>query len=229
MDHCFASGASGDHPGFGERYYKGRRPNGIYIPRFRNVTEPDERFLRGYGYQGEARRAGWTARDIDGIGIELKERLRHAGPWQLDLSGFGEMLPDERNRVWLDENKTDRWGMPILHVDCELRDNELAMLDGMAEDAAAMLDAAGFVNIRTYNHKPPPGLAIHEMGTARMGRDPATSVLNGYNQAHDVPNLFVTDGACMTSSACQNPSLTYMALTARAAHNAVDMLKEGKL
>ena len=145
------------------------------------------------------------------------------------FKGFGEMMPHEANRVWLDENGKDQWGIPILNIDCEHRGNDLAIFDAMLDDARMILEAAGLEDVSANFHPSPPGLLIHEMGTARMGRDPATSVLNGYNQAHDVPNLFVTDGACMTSSACQNPSLTYMAITARASAAAVDMLKEGVL
>ena len=139
------------------------------------------------------------------------------------------MLPDRRNRVWLDENRRDEWGIPILNIDCEHRENEQAMIRAMSTDAVEMLEAAGLQNIQTSARLAPPGLLIHEMGTARMGDDPSTSVLNKYNQAHDVPNLFVTDGSAMASSACQNPSLTYMALTARASSIAVAMLQEGKI
>ncbi|MEC9415357.1 MAG: GMC family oxidoreductase [Pseudomonadota bacterium] len=230
MDHIFESGANGDYPGFQDRYFKGRRPNGIYIPRYRNVTSKDKRFLRGFGFQGGGKRPSWNrAKLSDGIGKKLKEQLRRPGPWTFSLGGFGEMLPDKRNRVWLDEKIKDKWGIPILNIDCMLRENELEMLKAMSEDAKEMLEACGMINVKTYNNSAPPGLAIHEMGTARMGHDPSTSVLNKYNQAHDVPNLFISDGSCMASSACQNPSLTYMALTARAASNAVDMLKEGRI
>jgi choline dehydrogenase-like flavoprotein len=230
MDHIFESGANGEYPGFQDKYFKGRRPNGIYIPRYRNVTSKDKRFLRGFGFQGGGKRPSWNrAKSIDGIGKSLKEQLRRPGSWTFSLGGFGEMLPDKRNRVWLDEKLKDKWGIPILNIDCMLRDNELEMLKAMSEDAKEMLEASGMINVKTYNNSAPPGLAIHEMGTARMGHDPKTSVLNKYNQAHDVPNLFISDGSCMTSSACQNPSLTYMALTARAASTAVDMLKEGRI
>ena len=230
MDHIFESGANAEYPGFKDKYFKGRRPNGIYIPRYRNVTSKDKRFLRGFGFQGGGKRPSWKrANGIKGIGLELKEQLRHPGPWTFSLGGFGEMLPDERNRVWLDTKLKDKWGIPILNIDCKLRENEHAMLKVMAEDAKEMLEASGMKNVKTYNNSAPPGLAIHEMGTARMGHDPTTSVLNKYNQAHDVPNLFVTDGSCMSSSACQNPSLTYMALTARAAAYAVEMLQESQL
>ena len=230
MDHIFMSGARGEHPGYQNKYYSGRRPNGIYIPRYRNIAEKDERFLRGYGYQGGASRPSWNRGfTTEGIGIELKNKLQQPGPWNFSLGGFGEMLPDKRNHVWLDKNRRDQWDIPLLNIECELRQNEFNMLKAMADDAEDMLEAAGIINIDKYNEDAPPGLAIHEMGTARMGHDPNTSVLNKFNQAHDIPNLFVTDGSSMSSSACQNPSLTYMALTARASASAVEMLKEGKL
>ena len=230
MDHIGGSNSTGIFPGFEDQYHSSRRPNECYVPRFRNVTKKDERFLRGFGYQGGARRLDWQRGQYGaGIGSDLKSSLRKPGPWQFSIEGFGEMLPDKRNRVWLDEQHKDRWGIPILNIDCEHRENEKAMIQAMAEDAGEMMRAAGLKNIRTQAHLAPPGLLIHEMGTARMGRDPATSVLNKYNQAHDVPNLFVTDGSAMASSACQNPSLTYMALTARAADAAVKMLQEGSL
>jgi choline dehydrogenase-like flavoprotein len=230
MDHIFESGASGEYPGFKDKYFKGRRPNGIYIPRYHNISSRDERFLRGFGFQGGGKRPSWKrAKSMPGIGVSLKEQLRKPGSWTFNLGGFGEMLPDKRNRVWLDENLKDKWGIPLLNIECTLRDNEKRMLKVMSEDAKEMLEASGMINVQPYNNSAPPGLAIHEMGTARMGHDPKTSVLNKYNQAHDVPNLFVTDGSCMASSACQNPSLTYMALTARASAKAVEMLQEGKL
>lgn len=230
MDHCMLAGAECEYPGHEDEYYSGRRPNGIYVPRFRNVTEQDDRFLRGFGYQGSAYRPSWRrGNQTAGIGVDLKSRLRKPGPWRFRISGFGEMLPDKRNYVWLDEKKRDEWGIPILNIDCKYRGNEDAMRVAMAEDAEEMMVAIGLANVEKFNHDVPPGLAIHEMGTARMGRDPRTSVLNEFNQAHDVPNLFVTDGASMTSTACQNPSLTYMALTARASATAVEMLREGKI
>ena len=230
MDHLDKLSAVGVVPGLEDRYTSSRRASGIYVPRFRNVTEKDERFLRGFGYQGEASRASWTqGTGGPGVGAEMKAHLRKPGPWVMNLTGFGEMLPDARNRVTLDERQKDPWGIPILKIDCEFRDNERAMLDAMEADAVEMMEAAGLVDIRSGFRELTPGLGIHEMGTARMGHDPQTSVLNRHNQAHDVPNLFVTDGACMTSSACQNPSLTYMAITARAAAGAVEMLKEGRI
>ncbi len=228
MDHIGGPVSTGIFDGHQDKYHSARRPNECYVPRFRNVAERDERFLRGFGYQGGARRLNWT-RAGAGIGADFKASLRQPGPWQFSIEGFGEMLPDERNHVWLDGNRRDQWGIPLLNIDCVHRENEFAMIDAMAEDARDMMNAAGLTNIRTETNLAPPGYLIHEMGTARMGRDPATSVLNEHNQAHDVPNLFVTDGSAMTSSACQNPSLTYMALTARASATAVDMLKEGSI
>ena len=230
MDHVGGSTSTGIFPGHTDKYHSSRRPNECYIPRFRNVTGTDERFLRGFGYQGGARRLDWRqGTSVAGIGAELKSSLRMPGPWQVSIEGFGEMLPDERNRVWLDEKQKDRWGIPLLHIDCEHRENEKSMIKAMAADAADMLKAAGLDNVQPKSHLAPPGLMIHEMGTARMGREPRTSVLNEHNQAHDVPNLFVTDGAAMASSACQNPSLTYMALTARASATAVQMLREDRI
>ena len=230
MDHIFESGANGVYPGFQDKYFKGRRPNGIYIPRYHNIDKKDDRFLRGFGFQGSGKRPGWKrGRTIKGFGVDLKEQLKRPGPWTFSLGGFGEMLPDKRNKVWLDQKQKDKWGIPLLNIECVLRENELKMLKVMAEDAKEMLEASGMVDVTTYNNSAPPGLAIHEMGTARMGHDPKTSVLNKYNQCHDVQNLFITDGSCMTSSACQNPSLTYMALTARAADTAVEMLQEGRI
>lgn len=230
MDHIFESGANGVYPGFQDKYFRGRRPNGIYIPRYHNIDKKDDRFLRGFGFQGGGKRPGWKrGRSIKGLGVDLKEQLKRPGPWTFSLGGFGEMLPDKRNKVWLDQKQKDKWGIPILNIECVLRENELKMLKVMAEDAKEMLEASGMVDVTTYNNSAPPGLAIHEMGTARMGHDPNTSVLNKHNQCHDVPNLFITDGSCMTSSACQNPSLTYMALTARAADSAVEMLQEGRI
>lgn len=230
MDHLGGIAASGVFPGYEDRYYSGRRPTRCYLPRFRNVVDKDERFLRGYAYQGGADRPTWMrGASMKGFGTALKEALRQPGPWIFSVSGFGEMLPDERNRVWLDGKKRDTWGIPILHIECEHRENDRAMMNAMVTDAEEMLQAAGLVNITTTSGNAPPGLLVHEMGTARMGHGPATSVLNQFNQTHDVPNLFVTDGAAMTSSAWQNPSLTYMALSARAAATAAEMLKTGRL
>jgi choline dehydrogenase-like flavoprotein len=230
MDHIFAAGASAEIPGFGDRYYYGYRPNSLYLARFRNVDQAHPGFLRGYGFQGGARRAGWD-RGVwsPGLGVELKRRLREPGRWIMRLGGFGECLPRYENYVDLDPEQVDAWGIPLLRVHCAWSDNEIAIREDIQESAAEMLEAAGGRNVETYDRDWPPGLCIHEMGTARMGRDPKTSVLNAWCQAHDVPNLFVTDGAAMASSACQNPSVTYMALTARACNYAVGEVKKGNL
>ncbi len=228
MDHHFEVGARGEIPGLLDRYYRGNRPTGIYIPRFQNLDRRTRRsdFIRGYGYQGDARRDGWN-RDSQGFGTALKKELREPGPWIMSINAFGEMLPRYENFVELDNEKKDKWGIPLLRIDCALGENEFAMRKDMMTSAVEMLEAAGCKNIRPYERSDfSPGLGIHEMGTARMGRDPKSSVLNEWNQAHDVKNLYVTDGACMTSSACQNPSYTYMALTARAADHAVQELKK---
>ena len=217
-------------PGLEDRNEYGLRPNGFYIPRFRNLRDQHPDFLRGYGYQGTASRPGWE-RGIDqpGFGADFKRALRDPGAWEISFGGFGECLPRGSNYVEIDPDTTDAWGVPTLRIHCEWSDNEHAMRRDMAITAAEMLEAAGIKDIETYTDYGPPGLTIHEMGTARMGRDPATSVLNGHNQSHDVPNLFVTDGASMASSACQNPSLTYMALTARACAYAVEQMTRGEL
>jgi len=231
MDHLFALSTAGIFPnGPADSFYHGRRPNGLYIPRFRNVTEAGEGFVRGYGYQGGVSRMGWrTGMGQPGIGAELKARARKLGPWFSYISGFGEMLPNPGNRVTLSATKTDRWGIPVVEVNCEHGPNEAAMTKQVLADGKAMIEAAGGIVVSQAKGPGDPGLAIHEMGTACMGKDPKTSVLNKYNQAHDVPNLFITDGAAMASSGCQNPSLTYMALSARAAHHATEFLKAGTI
>ncbi|MEY4270010.1 MAG: hypothetical protein RLZZ58_1226 [Pseudomonadota bacterium] len=231
MDHVYALSTAGVLPGGPkDSYYRGRRPTGIYIPRFRNVTEGADGYVRGYGYQGGVMRRGSGAgANTPGFGAEMKERARKMGPWFVFMSGFGEMLPNPDNRVTLNAGKVDKWGLPILHIDCALGPNEMTMAKQIQADGKAMIEAAGGMVVSQASAPGVPGLGIHEMGTARMGRDPATSVLNGYNQAHEAPNLFCTDGAAMASSGCQNPSLTYMALTARAAHHATLMLKEGAI
>jgi choline dehydrogenase-like flavoprotein len=230
MDHHLGVGASGDFDGFEDRYYWGRRANGFYIPRFRNLNGQKRGYIRGFGYQGAGSRESWQrgVRELS-LGSELKELLQEPGSWQLGMSGFGEMLPNENNRVWLNKKKTDKWGQPTLVFDVKFGENEYKMREDMKNDAAEMLEEAGFKNIRTFDNPGGPGLGIHEMGTARMGRDPNSSVLNKWNQVHAVKNVFVTDGACMTSAGCQNPSLTYMALTARAANYAAEELKKGNL
>jgi len=231
MDHCFGAGASGTIPGLTERKTFGNRPNGIYVPRFRNVSERHPNFVRGYGFQGGAHRDNWRRGALaPGFGAEFKEALlRELGPWRFWIGGWGECLPRSDNRVTLHPTLKDKWGIPALHVQCTFGPNERAMMQDMQIAAAEVLEAAGATDIETFNDDLPPGLCIHEMGTARMGHDPKTSVLNRWNQCHDVPNLFVTDGACMTSSANQNPSITYMALTARACDYAVRQLRRGDL
>jgi choline dehydrogenase-like flavoprotein len=231
MDHQYRAGAAASVEGYEDKYYIGRRPNGIYIPRFRNVGD-DKRtdYVRGFGYQGGASREGW-GRGVKEmmIGEELKHSLETPGAWSIGVTGFGECLPYADNRVTLNKEKTDVYGLPTLSIDAEWKANEKAMRTDMKNAAAEMLEAAGFKNVNTYDNPNNIGLGIHEMGTARMGKDPKTSVLNKWNQVHEAPNVFVTDGAAMTSSACQNPSLTYMALTARAADYAVSELKKGNL
>ena len=232
MDHHFQVGAAGELPGLENSYYLGVRPNGIYVPRFRNVSRASARsdYVRGFGYQGGAFRPSWN-RPQRGFGISLKQALRQPGPWTMLFEAFGEALPQYENHVVLDGNVTDKWGIPVLRISCTWGENEMVMRQDMMQSAVDMLEAAGATNIAPYDNfvteglGAEPGLGIHEMGTARMGHDPQTSVLNSHNQVHSVPNVFVTDGACMTSSACQNPSITYMALTARAAHFAADELK----
>ena len=230
MDHVMGGGAGGIIPGMEDRTVHGRRPNGVYVPRFRNVTTAHSDFLRGYGFQGGASQAGWRRVDsLPGFGRALKEALGTPGPWRFGFYGFGECLPRPTNFVELDPNTVDAWGIPALRIHCEWSDNERKLLHDMSVTAAEMLEAAGAREVEPFVEQNPPGLTIHEMGTARMGRDPKTSVLNAHNQTHDVKNLFVTDGACMASSACQNPSITYMALTARAAAYAVDAMKRREL
>ena len=231
MDHLYGLTTAGLMPRGPSTTYHGRRPTGIYIPRFRNVTESGDGFIRGYGYQGGISRMGWRSMALTtpGIGEKLKARTRRPGPWVMYISGFGEMLPHADNRVTLHSTRTDKWGIPIVHIDCELRENERKMAAQIQTDGRAMIEAAGGSVVAKMDEPGTPGLGIHEMGTACMGKDPKTSVLNRYNQAHDVPNLFITDGSAMASSGCQNPSLTYMALSARAAHHAAQFLKEGKV
>lgn len=230
MDHHFQAGASGVYDGFHDRYYWGRTPNAFYIPRYRNLNGEQRDYIRGFGFEGSASREGWQrgVKEMS-IGKELKDELQRPGEWTLGMTAFGEMLPDHDNKVWLNHDKKDKWGQPTLVFDVEFGENEFKMREDMKNDAAEMLEAAGFKDVEMFDDPGGPGLGIHEMGTARMGRDPKTSVLNGNNQVHSVKNVFVTDGACMASTACQNPSLTYMALSARAADFAVSELKKGNL
>ncbi len=230
MDHIMGGGASGRIDGPPDRDTVGNRPNGIYVPRFRNIGKGKSSFLRGYGFQGGGGRSDWgRGTDETGFGADFKKALRRPGPWGFGLYGFGEMLPKEENFVEIDKNKVDAWGIPVARISCAYGENEKALVHDMSISAAEMLAEAGAHEIQPYTSNNPPGLVIHEMGTARMGKDPKTSVLNAHNQAHDVPNLFITDGACMASTACQNPSITYMALTARAAAYAVDAMKRNEL
>jgi choline dehydrogenase-like flavoprotein len=226
MDHHHNVGATGTHPGFKDRYYYGRRPTGIYIPRYRNLERNDTDFLRGYGFQGNASRGDWQSiGQQPGFGKDFKENIRTPGDWRFFLVGFGETLPYHKNKVTLHSTKKDKWGIPQLHIDCSIFENERKMREDMAQTAAEMLKAGGHINVEPYNLDVVPGLGVHEMGGVRMGKDRKTSILNKYNQCHDVDNVFVTDGSAMSSSACQNPSLTYMALTARAVDYAVKQLK----
>ena len=228
MDHHLAVGASGEYDGFLDKYYYGRRANGIYVPRYRNWAGDKREYLRGFGYQGGAGRQGWgRGTGGEGFGAEFKEEMSQPGIWTFGMGGFGEMLPDEKNRFYLDPAKKDKWGLAQVVFDAAYGENERKMRKDMMNDAAEMLEAAGLKNVKPYNDETKnPGIGIHEMGTARMGRDQKTSVLNKNNQVWGCDNVYVTDGAAMTSASCVNPSLTYMALTARAADHAVRELKK---
>lgn len=230
MDHHGGVGATALVDGFDRQYYSGKRPNCIYIPRFVNVGKDKRDYLRGFACFGEAIRVGWPRLIAEStLGADLKTNAATPGPWLMFLSTGGEILPNHENRITIDLTRKDRYGLPVLAFDAQLRDNEMKMRRDMAAEAAAMLDAAGYTDVRAIDRKYTMGAGIHEMGTARMGRNPDTSVLNEWNQVHACKNVYVTDGSCMTSSACQNPSLTYMALTARAAHHAVEELKRMNL
>ncbi len=230
MDHHYNLGASGVMEGYEDKYYYGRRPNGIYIPRFANLFEDKRNYLRGFGYQGSGNREGWQRSVAElSIGADMKEALTEPGEWSMGIGGFGELLPYHENKISLDKNRKDKWGLPILAMDAVIRENELKMRKDIVMEAVAMLEAAGVKKVTGHDSGHEIGDGIHEMGTARMGKDPKTSVLNEHNQVWDAKNVFITDGACMASSACQNPSLTYMALTARAANYAVDELKKGNI
>ncbi len=231
IDHHFRAGASGYAEGFDDKYTYGRRANGIYIPRFQNIPGDRKRdYLRGFGYQGGASREGWSREVAElSIGGEFKDTLCEPGQWRMGITGFGETLPYHENKITLDKSKKDKWGLPVLSFDCEIKDNEIKMRKDMMEDGKEMLEIAGLKNVTTYDAGYTMGMGIHEMGTARMGRDPKTSVLNGNNQVWDATNVYVTDGAAMTSAGCQNPSLTYMAMTARAVDHAVKELKKGNI
>jgi choline dehydrogenase-like flavoprotein len=228
MDHTRTSVTVGIMPGYTDMYTEGVRPNGIYVPRFRNLSgqDADAQFVRGYGMQGGAYRVDWrgTAMQTSAFGAEFKKSLREPGPWIFVLVPFGEILPHKNNRVELHSTKVDRFGIPQVSFDFELRANELKLSQDATRQAEAMLKAVGATQVFAIENKYAGGDAIHEMGGARMGHNPHESVLNAWNQAHDIPNLFVTDGSCMSSSSCVNPSITYMALTARAVNYALRTL-----
>ena len=230
MDHHLGVGAGGSVEGYEDKYYYGFRPNGFYIPRFRNLFGDKRDYIRGFGYQGGASRQGWS-RDVAefSIGGQFKDAISQPGQWSIGMGGFGETLPYHDNKVTLDKTKKDKWGLNVLAIDCELKENELKMRKDMLNDAVEMLETAGVKNVKGRDGDGTLGRGIHEMGTAEWASDPKTSVLNSNNQVWDCKNVFVTDGACMTSSACQNPSLTYMALTARAADYAANELKKMNL
>jgi len=230
MDHHLGVGAGGTAEGFDDKYYYGRRANGIYIPQFRNVGNDKRDYLRAFGYQGGGARAGFlrSPEEIT-IGAGLKEALSEPGAWTIHLGGFGETLPYHENKITLDKSKKDKWGLNVLAFDVEYKDNERRMRVDMKNDAMEMLTAAGLKDVKGFDGDGTLGRGIHEMGSARMGKDPKTSVLNKYNQIWDAPNVFVTDGSFMVSASCVNPSLSYMAFTARAADHAVSELKKGNI
>jgi choline dehydrogenase-like flavoprotein len=233
MDHHVACGATGQHDAFADQYYSGRRPTGIYIPRFRNIDLPttQKNFLRGYGYQADGERREWrdTMQMDDDFGKSYKEKLTTPGPWTMWMGAWGECLPNFKNTVTIHKDKKDSWGLPLVAIHFEFGENEKAMRKDIQENAMEMLSVAGFNHIQSFDYNPPGGSAVHEMGTACMGHQPHSSVLNANNQLHDVKNVFITDGSCMPSGGCQNPSLTYMALTARACHFAVEEMKKNNL
>lgn len=231
MDHIMGGGATATLPWAKDRREIGNRPDAIYVPRFRNIKTKHPDFLRGYGFEGRAERPGWSrGAETPGFGAAFKKSLiGDLGPWQMTLDGFGEMLPRHENYIELDPHLVDAWGIPALRVNCVYSDNEKKMQEDMVVSATEMFEAMGATDIKPFKDNNPPGLVIHETGTARMGRDPKTSVLNAHNQMWDVPNVFVTDGACMPSTANQNPSITYMALTARAVDYAHQLLNKREL
>jgi glucoside 3-dehydrogenase (cytochrome c) catalytic subunit len=229
MDHHFKAGAWATVEGFEDRYYKGRRPNGIYVPRFRNIggKTDQKNFTRGYGYQGGASRSRYEEIVAElAYGKDLKESIAEPGKWRMLLLGFGECLPYHENQMTLDYDNLDNWGLPTINFDAEWKENEYEMRKDMVQQAIEIFEKAGYSDIEPWDDPGAPGLGIHEMGTARMGKDPKTSVCNENNQLHSVPNVYVTDGSFMTSASCVNPSLSYMAFTARAADHAVKQLKK---
>ncbi|MFT4668598.1 MAG: choline dehydrogenase-like flavoprotein [Flavobacteriaceae bacterium] len=229
MDHHFKAGAWATVNDFEDKYYKGRRPGGIYLPRFRNLGEGTDQknYLRGYGYQGGASRSHYDELVAElAYGKNLKESITKPGKWRMLLLGFGECLPYHENKMTLDYDRLDGWGLPTVTFDAEWKENEYEMRKDMVSQAVEMLEKAGYDDIEPWDDPGAPGLGIHEMGTARMGKDPKTSVCNGNNQVHTVPNVYMTDGAFMTSASCVNPSLTYMAFSARAANHAAEQIKK---
>jgi choline dehydrogenase-like flavoprotein len=231
MDHVITSGTIAEFDGYNDSYYFGRSPGLIFIPRFQNLDEisKNKKFIRGYALQGKGWRSNWSDNHLSGFGKEFKEKITKPGKWNIYLGSRGETLPYFENMVSLDDTRKDKWGLPLVKIFFKYGKNEIEMIKHIKESTEDILRKSGFSNIKSYRSNPFPGSAVHEMGTARMGRDPKTSVLNSFNQMHDVKNVFITDGSCMTSSACQNPSLTYMALTARACDYAVNELKKGNL
>jgi choline dehydrogenase-like flavoprotein len=231
MDHVVSRSSYGTLDGLHDKYYEGKSPGTIYIPRFQNVSDKTRKrsFLRGYGIQGRGERENWQSKNIAGFGVSLKSELATPGKWRISLSGRGETLPDFNNKITLDPVKKDSWGLPLVKIDFKYGPNETAMMEDMSKSCEEILSKAGFVDVGSYRTSPDPGSAVHEMGTARMGSDPRTSILNKFNQMHDVKNVFITDGSCMTSSGCQNPSLTYMALTARACYYALELFNSDQL
>jgi choline dehydrogenase-like flavoprotein len=230
MDHNKPGGSNASVDGYLDLAYTGRRPNGFYIPRYRNVGKDRRGYLRGFGYQGRASRSGYGRFNNSALmGVELKKAFAEPGPWNIGMTAFGEILPYHENYAKIDRSKKDKHGLPVLSINAVVRENEIRMQEDMRNDAAEMLEAAGFRNVTVHSDSYNVGNSIHEMGTARMGADPKKSVLNKYNQVHACKNVYVTDGSFMVSSACQNPSLTYMAFTARAANHAVEELKKGNL
>ena len=230
MDHHFRCGASGKLDGLENKYYYGRRPTGFYIPRYRNLFGDKRDYLRGFGYQGSASRSGWSRAVAElGVGGGFKDAMSEPGRWEIGATAFGEMLPNHANQISLDQTKKDKWGLPVIKIDCATGENEARMRKDMINDMADMLEQSGVKDVNAYDNEYFPGMGIHEMGTARMGNDPKTSVLNKWNQVWDAPNVFVTDGSGMVSASCVNPSLTYMALTARAADHAVSELNRRNL
>ncbi|WP_231459347.1 GMC oxidoreductase [Pedobacter sp. Leaf132] len=231
MDHHSSAGAYGEYDGYNNMYYKGRRPCGFLIPRYRNLkTDESLDFKRGYNIQGDGERQEWEDRQYEeGFGLDFKAKLTQPGTWTIWMAGWGECLPYYDNQISLENEKKDKWGLPLVKINFSFKENEMKMMNDIQETSAEMLRNAGFSNVSSFNYHKPGGSTVHEMGTARMGHDPASSVLNSFNQIHSVKNVFVTDGSCMTSSACQNPSLTYMALTARACDFAAKEIASGNL